>query len=392
MRNINVTALLCAAIAWLMACNDGQDMSDFPRQIQNVQSVEALAKDLAADHSWLTPEVVSILELRAVKLSEIPSIKSSVASRLEKISFNGVDYEVIVERQPVKGQRLSKTLDASSAYRVAMDPDRYYFPTDIEEEDIAELPPITFPTYYYDGSLSNPVEEDITLDIHTVLSEPLFLVTMREIIDDPNSLGKGMANPGIYFAFASLTLRKKCDESAEEFEMFFSDGGSETLDPFRSTSTWNFDGNQKPDAAGVNFRFPDVNTLDIYTRDSIALRRIDGAGAPLAWRIVAIEDDNVGIKHMRIDYNQPPGNTINYKEITYYDMADNLIKANVTTKFNLWGYSTSNDDRYTASGVKNINLTNLDAQLHGNTYLDTDNNDSGVGLADINWRFRKLTY
>ncbi len=119
-----------------------------------------------------------------------------------------------------------------------------------------------------------------------------------------------------------------------------------------------------------------------------ALRVIDGPYAPYKWRLVAIDDDNTNAKHIRYE---DVINGYNDKQIDYYDMDGNSINAAVWSRFLIWmSYPVNNDDRYTRSGVMNINLDNFTLRLGGNTYLNTD--AAGSGLGDVNWRFRKITY
>lgn len=381
-RTLAITASLLVALS---ACDRGEHR-DFAQQESTVEYVRALARDLASDNAWLTDEVIQKLESRAVVLEEIPNVKGTSASKLSRLSSGGTDYEVIAELHATTGS-MGKKLSGSAPYRVALDPDKYYFPEEIEEETLDELPEISVPTFYFDGQSATPREEVVTIGARTQLNEPLITLTVREEEESGETLTKASAPiPGTYLGLASLTLKTKRDNSNEEFEMYFSNGHHVSNDPFLGRSAFKFNGNDYADAANVTKNFPDVNTYQVYTNDGIALRALDGPSAVYKWRLIGIEDDNYAGKYARIDYNDYPDHIV-YTPIDYYDMEDGGIEASQNTAFRLDSYSTSNDDRYIKSGVMNIDLTNLTTRLAGQTYFDT-----GSTLFDITWRFRKVIH
>ncbi|NUM81225.1 hypothetical protein HUU42_10500, partial [bacterium] len=226
---------------------------------------------------------------------------------------------------------------------------------------------------------------------NTVFNEPLFYLVMKETADEPSGLGKALATPGIYITFISANLRKKNDSGNEEFEVGYSDGPNVTYDAFNATSALRFDGVSRLDAAGVTRLFPDINTATLYTaQQPIAMRKLDGIGAPSAWRLIATEDDAaVG------EFYRYSGEFNGYKPADYYDMADDYLKLNLNSKFNFHDFGSGSfdlDDIYTKTGIMNINEDNVSDRLGLYLFKDTDNNLSGIPLGDINWRFGMVTY
>ena len=365
---------LAVIMIWSSGCEEKKDAFSINNTVisrtESMPVLDKIAYDLASDRSWMSENIVQKLENDRFN---IPVIKDTQT----ELSKNGesTEYVVVVERDERHSPALSKSLNGG-AYRVALDPDQFYFPINIEEENLDKMPVIEIPTYYYDGTGSNPVAETISFSPDVLLNEPIYFVTLKEKTGE--SLSKTAVTPGTYVSYVGSYLRRKTDAGNEEFQMMFSDGPHVINEPFTNTDLFRmFNGNSYADAAGQTRTYPDINNIAWYAaQQTITLRRISGNDVPTAFRFIGIEDDSYEGQYNRAD------GTSSTVAISYYDMADGILKPDLNSKFIYPLKIGEPDDRYQSSGVMSVNLTNLSNRLSGGPFINTSDNSS----YDVNWR------
>lgn len=391
---IGVFGLIFLMLTNLTSCDDKQKQGSINGKPilthqETVNQLNQLAYELAANEDWITSEVLNVLEKTALKLSAV-QLNFDAPSELAKTDPSGssaAEYYVTLEAfLPVNFANLNKSL-SGSAYYIALDPDQFYREEDPNEELWASRTPLEIPAYYFDGDSPVPLEKQITLVQGVSPSDPVFFITLKQIMNEP--LQKESATPGHYLAYYGLDLRYDTDDGNEEFEAYVATGTDPINSPFPSTTTHLFDGTGKYDASSTLRNYPDINYIesgaewDVDTSQAICLKGLDGN----MFRLTPIEDDAVPGTFARDN----TAGTLSSFNIDYYKMDDGSVVLNVPTNYIVGQRTSKNDDRYASAGVTNINESNLTNRMGGQSFMQTDQYTGQNHLTNLNWKLgRKI--
>lgn len=392
--------LILTGLVLLISCEaKNPEMNPDVRFITTKDALETIAKQLASDPNW-------VQENRATLANGVINL-GDVKPSLSKVYVGNEINNVTIELLSTTKKHLTSFSKGNSngSFRVALDPDCYYMPEEVEnalENEITGLPAIEIPSFYYDGVSSEGALENFVVGVDEQYNEPVFLLNVAD--DESNAtLGKVSGNPeseisGTFLTLLGATLRYKWDEGNEEFEVYLSNGGHPTMSPYLSTTPNMFNDGSRFDASGRTRQFANIERVAdpnggwkfTSMQQPVALKELTNTD----FRLIAIESDaksgNTDGYYNRANDN--PGDIIDIA-VDAYDMYDNYIKTDETHSFTVSANTSLNDDRYTKSAVRSINLDNLTTRLNGRAYMETDEAEGGPGeLVHVNWRLSKITY
>lgn len=375
--------LFLIGLALVVSCAETNRELTSDGSAERLEALNTVAMDLAADPSWLTPKTLEQLKSGPVRLLEVLAKNSGNLSPW-------TDEEVMIElyaNSIVLGLAKSPVV---ASYYVGLDPDVFHFPENVDEE-AGGLPVLDMPAYHFEND--SVFETTVQLDPENPTDNVIFFVSLMPA--PSGRLAKSNTIPGTYMALRQITLKHKHDESAEEFEVYFSSGPDPIINYINGTTTHVFNGQTWNDAAGNSRTYMDINNLATYATvdgQEIALVRVDNL-AVSSVRMVAIEADwNSGSYVMgRYNRNQQAGTTSTIAT-DYYDMASNTRMLQENTAYRVDLQTSLNDDRYQLGGIKSINWDNLDFLTgHGAQYINTATAIGGP-LIHMDWVIAKKVY
>lgn len=375
--------LVFAGLLLLASCTEKSNETVKESNQATRENLNELAKALIEDQSWAESETLNRLKDGPVKLSEV-----SATPALSKATSNL--HQVEIELYSNSTLDILSKKSGSSSFYIGLDPDVFHFAQEYDEEQNG-LPVQEIPAFYLENGMVT--ETTVTLDPNNPSDKTIFFINHTS--NNQPTLGKSSVTAGVYLGYRAVKLKYKSDQSAEEFEVYFSNGSNPTINYFNGTTNHIFNGRTFNDAGGASRTYPDVNNKSEYpTQDGqeIALVRVDNLTDSV--RMVALEADwESGAYEMGIynRYDQDAGTT-NTLATDYYDMTDSTKKPNELSAYYVQEQGDLNDDRYEKGAIKSINLRTLNVQTNfGASYIQTVNAIGGA-LSHMDWTLKKLTY